>query len=219
MPAGTIAGGGAFGMSVQYHTTDSDVSLVEGCVRGDSQAWSALVDKYGGYVHCAIRRKLATSNERHLSEDANDIFQSVFHTLLKDDCRALRQLRHRERIAGWLGAIAVNRTLDFLRSRTAEQRGQARLREQPGLYTTSRHDDPARRDMHRKLRDALEQLPHEERLVLKLYYLHGEKYREIAEITSSPINTVSSRLHRAKQRFREILDREGLLDDVESKED
>lgn len=206
-------------MSVQYHTTDSDVALVEGCLDGDSRAWSVLIDKYGGYVHCAIRRKLSTSNERHHSEDANDIFQTVFHTLLKDDCRALRQLRHRDRIAGWLGAIAVNKTLDYLRSRTAEQRGYARLREQPGLYTTSHRDDPARRDMHRKLRDVIEQLPHEERLVLKLYYLHGEKYREIAEITNTPINTVSSRIYRAKQRLREILGREGLLDDVELKED
>jgi len=187
-------------------------------VRGDSRAWSALIDKYGGYVHCTIRRKLSMSNERYLSEDANDIFQSVCHTLLKDECRALRQLRHRERIAGWLGAIAVNRTLDFLRSRTAEQRGRARLREEPGLYTTSRDDDPARRDLYRKLVDVLEQLPYEERLVLKLHYLRGEKYREIAEITNTPINTVSSRLHRAKQRLRALLEREGLLDDVASKE-
>ena len=206
-------------MSVRYHTTDSDVALVDGCLRGDSRAWSALIDKYGGYIHCAIRRKLSTSSERYHSENANDIFQSVFHTLLKDNCRALRQLRHRDRIAGWLGAIAVNKTLDYLRSRTAEQRGYARLREQPGPYTTSPRDDPARREMYRKLRDAIEQLSDEETLVLKLYYLHGKKYREIAEITNTPINTVASRIYRAKQHLREILDREGLLDDIELKED
>jgi len=200
-------------MGVTYETTGSDALIVEGCVRGDDQAWSALIDKYGGYVQCAIRRKLLSSSDQRYTEDANDIFQSVFHTLLKDDCRALRQLRHRDRIAGWLGSIAVNKTLDFLRSRTVERRGQATLREQPSLYSTPRDHDPARRDLHRKVLDLLAELPHEEQVTLRLYYLHGEKYREIAEMTNTPINTVSSRLHRAKQRIREILMREGFLED------
>lgn len=193
-------------MGIPYREIDDDTQLVEGCIKGDSDAWTALVDKYGGYVYGIIRNKLCSSGDHRYVEDVNDVFQSVFHTLLKNDCRALGGVRHRARIASWLGAIAVNRSLDFLRSRGVERRVHNVLREETAPYTTPADGRLDRDELFQKIEKVLSQLPPQEQLTVNLFYIHGKRYREIAEITGVPVNTVSSRLHRAKKRVREILD-------------
>jgi RNA polymerase sigma-70 factor (ECF subfamily) len=193
-------------MSISYRETDNDIPLVDGCVGGDPDAWAALVEKYGAYVYSIIRTKLCSSGDRQYGEDVNDVFQSVFHTLLKNECRALRGVRNRTRIAGWLGAVAVNRSLDFLRSRGVERRAHNILREETAPYTTPADDRSDREELYRKIEAVLSQLSSREQLIVKLFYIHGKKYREIAEITNTPVNTVSSRLHRAKKRVRDMLD-------------
>ncbi len=56
------------------------------------------------------------------------------------------------------------------------------------------------------VREAVERLPLEFREVVILREVHGYAYREIAEVVGAPVGTVMSRLSRARQRLREILD-------------
>ena len=52
----------------------------------------------------------------------------------------------------------------------------------------------------------MEQLPAEYREVLPLREVEDLSYKEIAEVTGIPIGTVMSRLSRARQKLRSILD-------------
>ena len=51
---------------------------------------------------------------------------------------------------------------------------------------------------------ALDQLPAELRVPLELMAVRGKRYREIAEELGVPINTVGTRIRRARQRLQEI---------------
>jgi RNA polymerase sigma-70 factor (ECF subfamily) len=59
------------------------------------------------------------------------------------------------------------------------------------------------------LQQALDMLGENHRLALLLHDVEGYKLAEISEITGDPVGTVKSRLHRARQRLREILPDEG----------
>ena len=49
------------------------------------------------------------------------------------------------------------------------------------------------------LQDSIDQMPEELKTVITLFYLEGLAYKEIAKVMNSPIGTVMSRLHMAKQ--------------------
>jgi RNA polymerase sigma factor (sigma-70 family) len=54
----------------------------------------------------------------------------------------------------------------------------------------------------------LSALSDEERLILNLFFMHGRKYVEIAEMTGRNVNTVSAKLRRAKAKLRRLLEEE-----------
>jgi RNA polymerase sigma-70 factor (ECF subfamily) len=55
------------------------------------------------------------------------------------------------------------------------------------------------------LHEALERLPTEDRLILKMYYLDGLSYRTIASLMRVAPNTVSSYLFRAREKLKQLL--------------
>jgi RNA polymerase sigma-70 factor, ECF subfamily len=55
------------------------------------------------------------------------------------------------------------------------------------------------------IREAVNSLPHEVRVVVVLFFIEEMKYREIADIASCPIGTVMSRLARGREMLRAAL--------------
>ena len=58
----------------------------------------------------------------------------------------------------------------------------------------------------RDLRNALDKLPDEQRTVVLLIGLEGMRYEEVAEILGVPVGTIRSRLSRAREALREMMD-------------
>jgi RNA polymerase sigma-70 factor (ECF subfamily) len=130
---------------------------------------------------------------------------------LVQDCieRALRQsaqLRELPRIAGWLRRILYNLYIDEMR------RGRAKGKEQD-VSELADHLElsvPASdRDVVRDLSKAMSQLSVEHREILLLVSVEELNYREIAEELGIPQGTVMSRLARARDRLRSIMQGEG----------
>jgi len=107
----------------------------------------------------------------------------------------------------WLFAIVRNAWY----SRIARRAGPA----EPPPFATARHEpadgalDPEARllqqDAAGRVREALEQLPHDFREVLVLREFEEMSYKEIASVVGVPIGTVMSRLARARDRLSVLL--------------
>lgn len=125
--------------------------------------------------------------------DADDLTQISLERAL----RARHQWQEGTRLDAWIYRIMRNCWIDILRSQSRTQRIMApeEAGAQIGTDPTAQMD--ARIDLKR-LMNAMQQLPPEQREVIALVLIEGFGYREAAELLDLPIGTVSSRLVRGR---------------------
>jgi len=83
----------------------TNTRLVEECLRGNEQAWSALVDRYKDLVFSIPLRYGAPQ------QDAADIFQAVWLDLFNE----LPRLRDAEALQGWLIRVTAHKCYHWRR--------------------------------------------------------------------------------------------------------
>lgn len=145
------------------------------------------------YADMVVR--IAFQNLRNQA-DAEDVLQEVFIRLLCSDTA----FENDEHLKAWLIRVTINRCRDIARS--------AWLRKTVELNEAC---DYAFDEEDRRLWDDLRTLPPPYRNILYLYYFEGYALHEIAELTGESINTVNSRLQRARKKLKLVL--EGGLSD------
>jgi RNA polymerase sigma factor (sigma-70 family) len=79
-------------MSIQPFALLPDTELVEACLKGEGQAWEALLIRYQRLIYSIPLRYGLPEH------DANDIFQNVCLLLWEN----LQRIRDRERLGAWL---------------------------------------------------------------------------------------------------------------------
>jgi RNA polymerase sigma factor (sigma-70 family) len=130
---------------------------------------------------------------------------------LVHDClvRALDQLHTRRRdgdLRAWLFSILHNLFVSRLR-----QQKTRRAVERLDAAIDNTVDMQVGQDRHMEGRDlsrALDSLPMEQRTTLLLIALEDLSYADTARVTGVPIGTVMSRLSRARERLRQVMDGE-----------
>jgi RNA polymerase sigma factor (sigma-70 family) len=88
----------------ERHASWTDERLVSECLKGNEQAWSALIDKYKNLIY-SIPVKLG------MYDDAADIFQAVCVDLLSD----LAKLREPRALPKWLMQTCYHKCLQYQR--------------------------------------------------------------------------------------------------------
>jgi RNA polymerase sigma-70 factor, ECF subfamily len=129
----------------------------------------------------------------HDAAAAEDIAQEAFLAAV----RALDRFDRRRPFAPWLHRIAVNRAIDWARSR--ELRREVELVEPPGVSPPEMPQDTQR------VGAALASLSPEHRAVVVMRYLLDYSPGEIAKLLDLPRGTVNSRLRRGLDRLGERL--------------
>jgi RNA polymerase sigma-70 factor (ECF subfamily) len=127
--------------------------------------------------------------------DAEDIAQQALLKGFTD----IEQLRDSEHFGAWIGRIARNLCIDFLRKRRREQDAHVKRAE----------DAESRSREYPGLQDALAKLPRRYRLALMLYYFDGRSTENIAETLEISRAAVYARMSRARKRLRRLLETEG----------
>ena len=115
--------------------------------------------------------------------------------------------------ASWLFRAARNRIIDWYRKRKADPFSTLDLEESLPVRLEEILFDPevdpdtlfARSRVWTELSDALDELPDRQREVFVLHELEGKSFKEIAEITGEPVNTLLSRKRYAILTLRERL--------------
>ncbi len=155
----------------------SDERLIGRCLKGDQEAWSALIDKYKNLIY-SIPVKLG------MHQDAGDIFQSVCVDLISE----LARLREHRALPKWLMQTCYHKCLHY-------QRATNRLVELAPEGTDSDAALPAsdsdelpehilvQLEQEQILRDAISELPDKcERMVRLLFFeIPPRPYEIIAE--------------------------------------
>lgn len=181
----------------------SDDSLMAAVVARDRAAFGVLYDRYAPLVY--------TTSLRVVGEPAvaEDIVQDIFVRLWQ---RPESFVPARGRFVTWLLSITRNRAVDEVRSRN--RRRKREVVEPDGApfapLDLVRSDDPVSvaelRDAQRAVRNALAQLPPEQRRVLELAFFGGYTHQEIAARLREPLGTVKTRIRLGMQKLRASLE-------------
>lgn len=178
----------------------SDESLLDRYREGDVRALQELVERYKRPLFGFIL------NSSGGQVDADEVFQEMWF-------RAIRRLDSYEHgnFPGWLFRICHNLLIDMARSR----KRLVSLDEEPeeGDSAADRLADAgpspsekaADRDLGRRIREAVETLPPEQKEVFLLRVEADLPFKEIAAMQEVSINTALGRMHYALTKLREAL--------------
>ncbi len=177
------------------HSTRQDASDLELAIlsrRGDTNAFSLLVDRYrDGVVNMVYR---LCGDPDLAQESTQETFLRAWKNIQSYDTQ--RPMRN------WLYRIAANLTIDALR------------REKPAVdidafdppdKKVNVEADIIRRQRISDIRQAVLALPPASRSVLVLREYEGMSYSEISETLDIPLGTVMSRLNFARSQLRRTL--------------
>ena len=176
---------------------ENDVQLIHRILSGDEAAFSALVRKYQKSVHALAWRKVG---DFHIAEEiAQDAFLQAYKNLAR--------LRNPSQFAGWLYVIASNlckrwhqsnkpamQSLDGTSVAEVEAFSYRR-------YVSEQREAEAMEHRYEIVKELLETLPESERTVVTLYYLGEMTAKEIGNFLGVSVNTIKSRLRRARERL------------------
>ncbi len=174
-----------------------DAALLARVADGDEAALEAVYQRYGTSCYRLARRLI---DDAQLAEDVvQQVFLALWQNKTYDPSRGA--------VSTWLLSITHHKAVDLLRR--DKGRRQRLGDEQELLEVAAAGPGPAEAAWARmraeRTRDALRELPVEQREVLLLAYYGGYTQSEIADLTGLPLGTVKSRTFQAMQRLRRTL--------------
>lgn len=173
-----------------------DAPTLARAIAGDEAAARVLVERYQARVFALVSRMLWRRGRATIEDVAQDTFLRVFAHLARFDPR------DEAKLSTWILTIASRRAIDELRKKRPVVDATGELE----IAGIERADTRAKR---RELIDAIERaladLSPELRAAFLLREYHGLDYAEVAKALDIELNTVKSRLSRARTALREAL--------------
>jgi len=186
---------------------DPDAVLMLRVKRGDRAAFTELVEKYRQPLFNFVFRTLRDETE------TEDVAQNTFLQVYKSRARYQRTAK----FSTWLFTIARNLCLNEIRRRS---RHPAESLEE----THAEHDDQPQRqyedkkvflptenvlhgELARKIEEALDELPENQRTAILLCRQDEVSYEEIADILGCSLSATKSVIHRGREVLKEKLKR------------
>lgn len=185
------------------YTAFDDEILLRHIARAEADALSALYDRYNRLVFSLAYNTVGDSATAE--EIALDVFTQVWQ-------KAATYRADRAKVSTWLTSITRYRAIDELRRRgaRADQRSVSWADLSPSAEpTVSGPEVVAEFSMQQaRVREAVAQLPDEQKAALGLAYFNGLSHSEIAATLDQPLGTVKTRIRLAMRKLRQLLDDE-----------
>jgi RNA polymerase sigma-70 factor (ECF subfamily) len=173
-----------------------DVELLHAVARGDEAALARLYDAYRVILFGLLVRIL---NSR---EEAEDILQDVFVQVWR---RAKDFDETRGRPFTWLVTLTRSRAIDRLRQLGARQRLVTGAAQEQTETVSDALSDTIKVAQQETVRQALAELPEEQRRTLVLAYFEGLTQSEIATKLNAPLGTIKTRMRSGMIKLRALL--------------
>lgn len=195
----------------------SDAELCASARQGSEQAYAAIIRRHNGRLFRIARSIL--KNDAEAEDAVQDAYVRAFINFA--------ELRDPARLASWLGRIAANEALGRLRGRrrtvTLDEiadRGPQDDEIGASAVAIAPRQDPEAAVSHKEvsaiLESAIDRLPTHFRMVLVACSIEQMSIEEAASCFDLPLNTVKTRLHRARRLLHKTLGAEfaAVLPDV-----
>jgi RNA polymerase sigma-70 factor, ECF subfamily len=173
-------------------TEPAERELLERIARGRDQA--AFRELYGNYYQ-RLSRLLARMSIRR--EDIEEVINDTFWVVWTK----AGEFRGASQLSTWIIGIAYRRALNALRRAKIRPVSDEPFDEDSISVAST---DDAETD-GQWLALGLSRLPVEQRMALELTYTLGHSCEEVAAILDCPVNTVKTRLFRARETLKQVL--------------
>jgi RNA polymerase sigma-70 factor (ECF subfamily) len=162
--------------------------------------WPAELDRHGRWLRTVALARVGEAAA------ADDVLQEVAMTALEKG----NQLRDPGRVAGWLYRLVVVAALQYRRRQGRRKKLLDRYAtRQPSVDGVAHEPDPLgwlladeRKTM---VRQSLGKLPPRDAEIMLLKYSEDWSYQQLAEHLGLSVSAVEARLHRARQKMRQVL--------------
>lgn len=170
----------------------------------DISAYEKLYDEYSGIVGGIARSYLN-------ADDVEDVIQEVFLRVFK----SVKRFKGDSAFSTWLYRIAVNVCKDFLkryskRSETIVDFEDEEIPFQEPVSEENIEQKIASEYEMESFEEILGKLSEEDRLFITLRDIENLDYEEISGIVGKPLGTVKSRIHYARKKLRNLLQKYGI---------
>ncbi|MEQ1826477.1 MAG: RNA polymerase sigma factor [Pirellula sp.] len=178
---------------------ERDHELISRLRERDEAALQLLMDEHGDWIYRLVVRLLAFESE------SDDVVQRVWLSVWRNAA----SFRNESSIRTWLFQITVRHTRNHQRSISRWWRRIEGLWEQRASTSNSQTSPtPGFPDPRwETIQNAMAQLKHQDRELLVLVYVQGHSVMELAEMLQEKKNMLEVRLHRAKQRLKQEIQR------------
>ena len=180
----------------------SDRDTIANILKGETQEYRVLVDRYKNYVYAIIVRIL--NNNEDAEEAAQDTFIKCF--------QYLKSFSGKSKFSTWLYRIAFNTAISYKRKPKIVVSGLENIMHN---VASAEHDTSHglyQDDKKNAIENGLLELAPVDATVLTLFYLKECSMEEISKITGIKINAVKVKLFRARKKLAEVLKNSFSLD-------
>src|SRR5688572_399196 len=181
-------------------TGQNDNELISRVLKGDQQAYAGLVSRYQNYVFTLALR--FTKNREDAEEVSQDIFVKAY--------RSLADFRGASKFSTWLYTIVNTTCITFLRKKRLEVHSldnEKVFEVADSLDSGMRANQVEQKSRQAMVNNAIRMLSPDDAEVLTLFYKGEQTLEEIARILGIEANTAKVRLHRARTRLKEKMEK------------
>lgn len=178
----------------------TDTEIIKRILQGEQALFAQLVQRYQQYVFTLVLR---FTDSR---EDAEEISQDVFVKAY----RSLADFRGESKFSTWLYTVVRTSSITFLRKKKLDttsldnERTFLQLENRESGFNANTMEQKSR---HAMVNAAIRLLSPDDGQVITLFYKGEQTLEEIGRIMGMEPNTVKVRLHRARNRLREKMEK------------
>jgi RNA polymerase sigma-70 factor (ECF subfamily) len=182
------------------HTGLTDTEIISRVLKGEQQVFAQLVDRYQNYVFTLVLRMVESR------EDAEEVSQDIFVKAY----RSLADFRGDSKFSTWLYTIVRTSCITFLRKKKLDttsidnEKTFIQVENQESGFKANLIEQKSR---HAMVNEAIKMLSPDDAQVITLFYKGEQSLDEMGSILGIEPNTVKVKLHRARARLKEKMEK------------
>jgi len=182
------------------HTGLTDTEIISRVLKGEQQIFAQIVERYQNYVFTLVLRMIESR------EDAEEVSQDIFVKAY----RSLADFRGDAKFSTWLYTIVRTSSITFLRKKRLDttsidnEKTFIQVENQESGFKANLIETKSR---HAMVNEAIQMLSPDDAQIITLFYKGEQSLDEMGTILGLEPNTVKVKLHRARARLKEKMEK------------